>query len=589
MQSKAKAYFPALLCALTPVLCFILAHAWAEIGILLDDWSYIKTAEVLARTGHLAFNGWAAPMLGWQAYFGALFVKLFGFSFTAVRLSTLTEASVTAFLLERTIVRIGVSEWNATVATLTFVLSSVYLPLTAAFLTDVSGVLFIVLCAYFCLRAVESETQWSAPVWIVLAALSSALGGTARQIAWLGVLVMVPSTLWLLRRNRRALVLGGVACILGAGFVFAAMRWFAHQPYTLPEPLIPGRIGLESLKNLEYFALGEFGELLQLLLPVLLAFAVPLRNWNRRMAAVFATGSLCFVLLGTVLSVADRSTQFHSPFSVSAILSHLLQGLNLTFAPRVRVLGAYQAVLCLSTGAAIVGFLSLAANLVAGTKKPAAPGRKKMPVSWQKLGIVLGPFTFAYLGLLMPRAAFGQFYARYLLPVAAICLLVLSRYYQERVEANLPMASFVLVVLIGALSVVYTHDKFAMYRGWAAATDEIRSAGVPATAIWGPMEFEGWTEIEEDGHIDDPKIRVPDNAYTPPRARMFPPTCRDDGDRAPLSFLDLTPAIKPVYATSSNPEDCDGPAGFPPVIYRTWMTPHNHLVYIVRAPAALSR
>ena len=67
-------------------------------------------------------------MLGWQLYFGALFVKLFGFSFTAVRFGTVVEAMATAFLLQRTFVRAGLNSWNATLATMTFVLSPLYFP-----------------------------------------------------------------------------------------------------------------------------------------------------------------------------------------------------------------------------------------------------------------------------------------------------------------------------------------------------------------------------------------------------------------------------------------------------------------------------
>lgn len=186
-----KNYLPAIACALTPFLCYFVIRPYAEIG-MIDDWAYIKIAQVLAQTGHLVYNGWEAAMVGWQAYFGALLIKLFGFSFTAVRFSTVIEAMVTAFLLERIGVRAGLNAWNATLATLAFVLSPVFLPLAYTFMSDVPGVLAIVVCLFMCLRAVQAESERSAMAWICLAALLNAVGGTARQIAWLGVLVMVP-------------------------------------------------------------------------------------------------------------------------------------------------------------------------------------------------------------------------------------------------------------------------------------------------------------------------------------------------------------------------------------------------------------
>ena len=90
LRAAVKNFLPAIVCPLTLLACYFVIQPYAEIGII-DDWSYIKTAQVLAQTGHIAYNGWGSPMLGWQIYFGALFIKLFGFSFTAVRFCTVMK------------------------------------------------------------------------------------------------------------------------------------------------------------------------------------------------------------------------------------------------------------------------------------------------------------------------------------------------------------------------------------------------------------------------------------------------------------------------------------------------------------------
>ncbi len=66
-------------------------------------------------------------MLLWQLYLGAALIKLFGFSFTTVRMSTLLVSMVLAFFLQRTMVRASISERNATIGTLALVLSPLYL------------------------------------------------------------------------------------------------------------------------------------------------------------------------------------------------------------------------------------------------------------------------------------------------------------------------------------------------------------------------------------------------------------------------------------------------------------------------------
>jgi hypothetical protein len=281
-----KRLLPAAACAFVLILCYFLIRPYAEIGIN-DDWVYIRDALKVAQTGHISYSGNETPILGWQLYFGAFFIRLFGFSFTAVRVATVIEAVATVFVLERTFERAGLNFRNATLATMTFALSPLCLPLVCTFMTDVSGVLCVVVCLYMCLRALQARSENSAMAWICLASLVNAAGGTARQIAWLGVLVMVPSTLWLLRRNRRVLIAGCISWIAGVGMVAASMHWFARQPYTVSAQLL-NLSGFDLVKNFGRVMLGGAGVLTLFALPVLLFFAASLRSWKRYAAALAA-------------------------------------------------------------------------------------------------------------------------------------------------------------------------------------------------------------------------------------------------------------------------------------------------------------
>ena len=131
-------------------------HPVAEIG-MNDDWSYVQTARILAQTGHIVYNGQGAPILGWQLFLAAPFIKLFGPSFAAIRASTLLVALLTAFLAQRTLVRTGINSRNATIGTLTLVLSPLFLSLSLSFMTDVGGLFCILLCLYACLRALAGS------------------------------------------------------------------------------------------------------------------------------------------------------------------------------------------------------------------------------------------------------------------------------------------------------------------------------------------------------------------------------------------------------------------------------------------------
>lgn len=579
MRTTVKNYLPAIACAATLLVCYFVIRPYAEIG-LIDDWSYVKAAQKLAETGHITYGGAETPMLGWQLYFGALLIKLFGFSFTAVRFSTVIEAMAMAFLLERTCVRAGLNTWNATLATLTFVLSPLFFPLAFTFMTDVSGVLCVVLCLYMCLRAIEAKSERAAMVWISLAALANAVDGTARQNAWLAVLVMVPSTLWLLRRWRRVLVAGCISWVVAVGIVVAATRWFARQPYTVSVSPIPDTIDLKSLKILLRISLDSFGELMLLALPVLLMFTGVFRSWNRRMAKVFAAGLLCFVVPGAILLHAWRQHWWIAGFADGYMINSTFDRLRSDAAQEIHFAMVRQGLRVSLTVAILLSILSLFAVFFADAQRRPVASPVATTISWRELWIVTGPFSAANIVLLALLIQGFGFSDRYLLPLLVMLLIVLTRAYQDSVNAKLPLACMLLIALFGAFSAAATHDEFALYRGYAAVANEIESHGVPATAILGPWEFEGWTQMENAGHINDDRMRIPVGAYVPEPPRVYPANCDPDL----FYFLDETPVIKPAYAISRDPGACGGQVAFPPVTYRTWVAPQTNRIFAVRLP-----
>jgi hypothetical protein len=138
-----------LLCAAIVALCWWVSHPVAEMAFM-DDWAYAKTAQVFAQTGHFVYNGWNSQILGWQVVWGALFIKLFGFSFFVLRLSTLFVATATVFLFHSILIRFGVNAKNAVLGTFTLGLS----PLAASYMTDVPA-LFVICCVFIFARG-----QW---------------------------------------------------------------------------------------------------------------------------------------------------------------------------------------------------------------------------------------------------------------------------------------------------------------------------------------------------------------------------------------------------------------------------------------------
>jgi Dolichyl-phosphate-mannose-protein mannosyltransferase len=571
--------FPALVCALLLPLCALAVWPVVEMGIN-DDWSYIKTVQLLAQTGHIVYNGWAAPILGWQLYIGALFVKLFGFSFTSVRASMLLIAMATAYLTQRTMVRAGIHNWNATLGTIVLTTSPLFLPLAFTFMTDVPGLFSITLCLYACLRALQADTDRAAFAWICFAAISNAIGGTARQIAWLGVLIMVPSALWLLRRRSHILVKGGLLYIASVAFIYASIHWFHQQPYSVPENLIRDRFTFSSITNLVDNLLRASLDTPLLMLPILLLF-VPVFPWrNRRALVILAIGSAGCIFFALSQIHRHKFAYWLAPFLGNYVTIYgLVEDVSL-HGPKPVVLSF--GVRLFITLLLLASLLSFFAYLFTRFRRPSLSSNTPSQISWYQLGVLIVPFTTIYIGLLIPRAAINQLFDRYLLPLLMLSLLVILRYYQDQIRPLVPPATLVPIAIFAAFAIAGTHDSFALFRARLNVVDELRSAGVPPTAIDGGFEYNGWNQIEIARYINDPKIPVNPGDH-------FRPSFKDSfGVCPPLLFNNFS-VVTPQYAMAFEPTSCLGRASFAPISFKTWLGPPSTTIYIVKVGQPLTR
>jgi Dolichyl-phosphate-mannose-protein mannosyltransferase len=316
---KAKRFFlwPALICSLAFVLCISIAHPLLEMGGN-DDWSYAFSARVLADTGHLVYNGWATAMLGWQLYWDALFIKIFGFSFVVLRVSTLVISVLSLALLQRIFVRLGINTWNSTIATLAVAFSPVFFILGFSFMSDVPGLFCLLICLYLCIRAIQSGSDRESIRWLAIAALSNVVLGTVRQTSWLGALVLVPSAAWCLRRRRGVTIAGGALWCVSVLSIWACMHWFKLQPYSLDEkfyaPLPGATLGrtlgecVRCLLSICFF-----------LLPVLVAFIARF-PYHLHLVRAMVVGAVGGLLLGFKLHIFDlhRGAFWLWPFTADA-------------------------------------------------------------------------------------------------------------------------------------------------------------------------------------------------------------------------------------------------------------------------------
>lgn len=552
----------ALLCALLMALCIVVARPVVDIPFG-DDFSYTRTALDFARTGHIIYNGWATAMLGWQVLWGALFIKLFGFSFTIVRFSMLPFAMASVYLFHQILVRFGIGPRDAVLGTLTLGLSPLFFMIATTYMTDVSGVFIILLCLYMCQRAVVVQGTRAAFIWLISAGIVNLLGGTVRQTSWLGVLVMVPSTAWLLRRHRGMLLAGSATTLVGLAGVLACLHWAKQQPFFVPEIYYVWRQYIYPIS-----VLGEYGKaflcLTLVLSPVVMGWLPSIPRLNR--AALIRIGVVLCALVVIIVrhSVHGSLDKWLAPWLIPFLQ---LEAALIQIPPHLQI---FISILVPATG------LIVAEQIFASGRNPATEPLARSPY-WITALWLVGPFALSYLLVLFPRAATTVIQDRYLLGIMPSAIVLLLIAYEHWVAPALPSLSIVILALFAICTIAATHDYYADLRATHAAVQELLSDGVPRTVIAEGMAPDLWEQLQVAGYVNSSNMVTASanyNPHVPPWP--FPEKCINS---APSVF---EPVIRPQYFVGYVLNQCFAPTKYQPIAYQAWIPPFHRTKLVVK-------
>ena len=435
---------------------------------IIDDWTYAESVERLLRGGGFAVSAWSSTFPAAQIWWGTLFAWIGGFSFTALRLSTLVlwlGTTLATYGVARTL---GCRPAAAFVGALGLFAYPVLFVLAFSFMTDVP---FVAVSA-LSLAALCSGLRDRRLARLAMGLLAAIVAFFVRPVAialpaglLLGTLALDDRVL----RRRAALLAIATAAVMATSSVVAA-RFFplageggvAYRVERLRYVLfISPRIYLEAAFSM----LAHVGLAIA---PVLVAVgARPSRRvlWT-------AAG------LGAAAIVVSRV----GPGPVSALKwSHTMN---------VAELGAARPLLQGATPPGAVGqAIEIAATvvgLVAAAELLARLARGLRPGGWLRnpeWACVAG-FGLASAGLCF---VLWFFYDRYYLPVVlAALLLVLPEARTPRVSAGALLGALVLLDVTG------TRDMLAYARVVSATAAELRATGVRDVDVDAGYPENGW-------------------------------------------------------------------------------------------------
>lgn len=439
---------------------------------LNDDWTYAAVVKSLL-SGHFSFPNYAAPTLVVQALWGALFCLPGGFSFTALRISTLILACVCSIVFYLTAFEIGKSKKAAFLLSLFLTLNPLFLSLSNTFMTDVPFLSFTALSVLFFIKAFNSGSVKH----IIWATIFSALSVLVRQT---GVVIPIAFGITALLQKRNVSAVKyfiPAAVVLPALFIY--MRWATgHSPLFKPYQdnagitdffNEPGEIAFKAFKRVGYtlYYTGLF------LFPALLYTSKGLlKQLNNKQKKIIALITLAFVpsLIRAWPEMPIGNMVTPEGFGPKLLRDAYILHINTSGLPYMFV------IIMLVIG--FTGGLLFVANVV-----------KVVLVSGSRQQIFLIIAGGCYLCLsFLPIT----FFDRYLLfPIYAGLLLVCPLVNQlgKRTALMIP------ALTIGACIAVFgTHDYLAWNRArWDALNCLTNEMKISPEQIDGGFEFNGWT------------------------------------------------------------------------------------------------
>ena len=530
---------------------------------IYDDWAYGKAVHTLLEEGRLHFT-WTATSLLFQVMVGALFCLPFGFSFSALHLSTLAFSTCGILALYGWLRQTGRGPLPALLVALVTASTLFHFHFIFSFMNDIPALALCVIALRVATRA-EVSNRPTAWLWAAAAMLAAAMTRDFTLLLLFGFVIR-----WLATGRRR----GPHLWLLTAFPLFGAFLVFQRLAITMPHryaKVSPDFFSAETLL-LFFKVVCYMGIFFLPLLAAQFPAALGKNGFLRRRGMAIAL--LALLILLTVLAVwqyhqpeggedrlmpyrpgfislygpynaaplpGDRpvlmGTGFRLLLTAASILGAsllllatgvLLARLTARMATDRRqarfiaastiILGATAAVLLalpytmeltrVQRMFAVVGWkVSFTVAIALGMLHLAArlhrPSPDAIPADDDLPGFRAAvPAYLLALGMLVYFLATGKFFIRYaLLLVPGVVLLPLDAFRTARLNRTILVIGLAVTF---ALGVVWTRDQVSFNEARWAAGNWLLEQGVPADRIEGGFEWNCW-HLEFGGEQPSPK------------------------------------------------------------------------------------
>jgi hypothetical protein len=480
---------------------------------LNDDWVYALAVQSLLETGRFSLPSAASVNVFAQAYWGALFCLPFGFSFTALRVSTIVLGTGGIFALYLLLRELGIQRRLALVGAFNLAVNPIYLELSASFMTDVPFTALVTTSLWLYVRGVRRKSATSLSGAFALAFVTILI----RQFGL--VLPLAFGVAHIARKGLKVRVFATAVLpfVLGIALHVTYEHWLVATGRTPSvSHLLPGPAFFIVRNAAHLIAISLYVGLYMapLLACLTLAWRSPLADGNSsRTSSLWRPFAALVALLVALAPLGNMlpgpgfgNILIPSGLGPLTLRDTFLLGLNRpTISSVVTILwDVTTALSACSTVLVVLATAHMAAKVAQNLLRPEGVGD-----AWPQVLVLT--LTGAYAGAVLLAGTQALILDRYLMPfivpLSAVLLMEPRPSLPVRKWSLRAVPCFLLLALYAALSSLATHDYIAWNRARWRATDFLLRAGVTPHHIDGGYEFNGW-------HLHSPGYRVsPGKSY----------------------------------------------------------------------------
>lgn len=461
---------------------------------LNDDWAYAESVKHFLETGKFQLPGWAVANLLPQVLWGALFCLPWGFSFTALRFSSLTLGLIGVIATYKLLQEIIVDRQIALIGAFILAVNPLYFGLSHTFMTDMPHYAVTILSLYFFWRGINQNSIRA----IIAAVFFAIISLLIRQVT--AALFFGYAVAYVVKNKAKisSLITAAIlfVCLpIGIQSIFARNFWpkdFGH--YGAKEEEFVSQISstnTETIINFLYFALSAFLYLGCFLFPFLIvAFIAKIKIIKSLKRKTILTVSSLF--LTVIIGLRLFSEKERMPLAGNVLIDWGLGPLTLrdTLLSQNGAIPNYLEIFWLiitifaTIGAALLLIFTCFSIIQLFSDRN----------SREKKSLILLNNSTAFIYFLPLGLSF--FFDRYLLlllPLSMVMVLnCLDNTNRFKLGFKTKLFALLTILFIGIFTVATTHDYLSWNRIRWQALDNLMQQQITPDRIDGGFEFNGW-------------------------------------------------------------------------------------------------